>query len=50
LLRWLLSQEVSELHVCLEATNVYWKRWPKRCMELATKSVSSTHAASKALV
>jgi hypothetical protein len=25
LLKWLASQQVSELHVCLEATNVYWE-------------------------
>jgi transposase len=26
LLAWLVSQEVSELHVCMEATNVYWEK------------------------
>src|SRR5690242_13790732 len=25
LLKWLQKQQVSELHVCLEATNVYWE-------------------------
>ena len=25
LLQWLQEQQVSELHVCLEATNVYWE-------------------------
>jgi transposase len=25
LLKWLLSHRVSELHVCLEATNIYWE-------------------------
>lgn len=26
LLAWLVSQEVSDLHVCMEATNVYWEK------------------------
>jgi transposase len=26
LLAWLVSQEVSGLHVCMEATNVYWEK------------------------
>src|SRR5690242_17421835 len=35
--KWLLSQQVSELHVCLEATNVYWEEVAEALYEAGYK-------------